>query len=169
MRYYSLSYGITCLATRSTFLPLEVFIFQLVLLVLFLCPLVVLVCPLVVSVCPLVVLVVLSVGRFTTERKNRLLSNAFNSIKELNRLRKINRLLSKGMSNMYLKVTNKTFSKLRFSGFKKFVPGQVWEVPTHADIIEFQKVLLQLINKTSRSKSVGGFSIILILKKNMTF
>ena len=39
----------------------------------------------------------------------------FNSIKERNRLRKeINRLLSKGMSNIYLKVAIETFSKLRF-------------------------------------------------------
>ena len=43
-----------------------------------------------------------------------------NSIKELNRLRKeINRLLSKGISIIYLKVTIETFSKLRFSGFLK--------------------------------------------------
>ena len=48
--------------------------------------------------------------------------NVFNSIKEINRLRKeMNRLLSKGMSNIYLKVTIQTFSKLRFSGFKRFV------------------------------------------------
>ena len=44
----------------------------------------------------------------------------FNSVKEINRLRKeINRLLSKEMSNIYLKVTIETFSKLGFSGFKK--------------------------------------------------
>ena len=50
---------------------------------------------------------------------NRSLSNVFNSIKEItNRLRKeINRLQSKGMSNIYLNVTIETFSKLRFSGF----------------------------------------------------
>ena len=30
-------------------------------------------------------------------------------------------LVSKGMSNIYLKVITETFSKLRFSGFKKFV------------------------------------------------
>ena len=66
-----------------------------------------------------------------------LLSNVFNSIKEINRLRKeINRLLSKGMSNIYLKVTIETFLKLRFSGFKKFATGS-WRAPTHADIIEF--------------------------------
>ena len=51
----------------------------------------------------------------------------FNSIKETNRLRKeINRLLSKGMSNIYFKVTIETFSKLRFSGFKKFVTRSVF-------------------------------------------
>ena len=51
----------------------------------------------------------------------------FNSIKEINRLRKeINRLLSKGMSNIYLTGTNETFSKLRFSGFKKFVTRLVF-------------------------------------------
>ena len=43
----------------------------------------------------------------------------FISIKEINRLRKeINRLLSKGMSNIYLKVTIETFPKLRFYAFK---------------------------------------------------
>ena len=31
----------------------------------------------------------------------------------------MNMLLSKGMSNIYLKVITETFSKLRFSGFKK--------------------------------------------------
>ena len=44
-----------------------------------------------------------------------LLSNAFNSIREINRLTKeINGLLSKGMSNIYWTVTIETFSKLRF-------------------------------------------------------
>ena len=53
----------------------------------------------------------------------------FNSIKEISRLKKeINRLLSKGMSNIYLKVAIVTFLKLRFSEFKKFVWEQncVW-------------------------------------------
>ena len=46
------------------------------------------------------------------------ISNVFNSIKEKNKLLKeINRLLSKGMSNIYLKVTIESFSK--FSRFKK--------------------------------------------------
>ena len=51
----------------------------------------------------------------------------FNSIYEINRFRKeINRLLSKGMPNIYLKVTIETFTKLRFSGFKKFVTKSVF-------------------------------------------
>ena len=51
----------------------------------------------------------------------------FNSIEEINRLRKeINRLLSEEMSNIYLKFTIDTFSKLRFSGFKKFVTRSVF-------------------------------------------
>ena len=42
------------------------------------------------------------------------------------KLRKaINRLLSKRVSNIYLEVTIETFSKLRFSGFKKFVTRSV--------------------------------------------
>ena len=49
----------------------------------------------------------------------------FNPIKEINRLRKeINRLLSKGMSNIHLKVIVEMFSKLRFSGFKNLLSGQ---------------------------------------------
>ena len=35
--------------------------------------------------------------------------------------KEINRLLSNKMSNIYLKVAIERFSKLRFSGFKKFV------------------------------------------------
>ena len=59
---------------------------------------------------------------FTIKEINGLLSNVFNSIKEINGLRKeINRLLSKEMSNIYLKVTIETFSRLRFSRFKKCV------------------------------------------------
>ena len=33
----------------------------------------------------------------------------------------------KGMSKIYLKITIETFSKLRFSGFKKFVTRSVFE------------------------------------------
>ena len=43
--------------------------------------------------------------------------------------KEINKLLSKGMSNIYLKITIETFSKLRFSGFKKFLTSSVfWEL-----------------------------------------
>ena len=55
-----------------------------------------------------------------------LLRNGFNSIKETDSLRKeINGLLSKGMSNIYLKVTSETFLKFRFSKFKQFFTRSV--------------------------------------------
>ena len=61
----------------------------------------------------------------------------FNSIKEINRLKKeMIRLLSKGMPNIYLKVTIEMFSKLQFSGFQKFEIS-FWGAPTQTDIIEF--------------------------------
>ena len=51
----------------------------------------------------------------------------FNSNKEINRLRReINRLLHRGMSNIYLNVTIEMLSKLRFCGFKKFVTRSVF-------------------------------------------
>ena len=62
----------------------------------------------------------------------------FNSIKEINRLRKeISRLLSKGMSNIYLKVTIATSKNFDFLGLENLSPGQFWGAPTHAEIIEF--------------------------------
>ena len=68
---------------------------------------------------------------------NRLLSNAFNSIKEINRLRKeVNKLLSKGMSNIYLKV-NLRRSQTIFWVIKNLSSGQFWGAPTDTDIIEF--------------------------------
>ena len=45
--------------------------------------------------------------------------------KQIGYKKKKNRLLSKGMSNIYLKVTIETFSKLHFSGLKKFVTSSV--------------------------------------------
>ena len=71
---------------------------------------------------------------------NRLLSNVFNSIKEINRLRKINRLLRKEMSNIYLKVTIETFSKLRFSGIKKLITRSVFGDPqlTQISLLNFK-------------------------------
>ena len=65
----------------------------------------------------------------------------FTSVKETNRLRKvINRVLSKGMSNIYLKVIidvkNGRSQTFYFKGLKN-LPGQFWGAPTHEDIIEF--------------------------------
>ena len=60
---------------------------------------------------------------------HRLLSKEkfFNLITETNSLRKdTNRLLSKGMLNIYSKVTSATFSKLRFSRFKKIFTRSVF-------------------------------------------
>ena len=52
---------------------------------------------------------------------NRLLSNVFNSIKDINWLRKeINRLLHKEMSN-----TIETFSKFQFSRIKKLITNMI--------------------------------------------
>ena len=55
------------------------------------------------------------------------------SLIELNKW--INRLLNKGTSNNYLKVTELAFSKLQFSKFRKAT--SFCGVPTHTDIIEF--------------------------------
>ena len=41
------------------------------------------------------------------------------------------------MSNIYLKVTNETYSNLNFLSLKDLSPGKFWGAPTHADIIEF--------------------------------
>ena len=67
----------------------------------------------------------------------------FTSIKE------INRLISKGMSNIYLKVTiekNWRSRNFDFVSLKNVSPGQFLGAPTHADIIEFSKFLLPLKN-----------------------
>ena len=59
-----------------------------------------------------------------------------NSIEEINRLRKeINRLLSKGIPNFYLKVTieekNWRSQNFDFLGLKNVSPGQFWGAPTY--------------------------------------
>ena len=63
----------------------------------------------------------------------------FNSVKEINRLRKeINRLLSKEMSIIYLKVTieKKWLSQnFPFLGLKNLSPCQFWRAPTYKDTI----------------------------------
>ena len=62
------------------------------------------------------------------------------------------------MSNIYLKVTIETFSKLRFSRFKIFLTiATFWETLTDADINEFETFLLELKNQLSGSKTVCGF------------
>ena len=87
----------------------------------------------------------------------------FNSVKEIKK-NKINRLISKEMSDIYLwRDLLKTFL-----GLKKSSPFQFWGAPTHGDIIEHLN-LLQLKNKRSGSKTVCGFSIIFILKGIMSF
>ena len=64
-----------------------------------------------------------------------------NAIIEINRLiKEINRLLSKGMSNICLKFTiekNWRSQGFDFLSLKNLSPGQFWEAPTHEDIIEF--------------------------------
>ena len=83
----------------------------------------------------------------------------------------INRLISKGMSNIYVKVTieknwhSRNFDFLRS---KNFSLGQFWGALTHANITEFSNFLLQLKNQRSGSKTVCSFSIILILKGIMS-
>ena len=98
----------------------------------------------------------------------------FNSIKEINSLRKeINRSLNKGMSNIYLKDTiegkNWPSQNVDFLGFKNLSPGQSSGAPTHEDIIEFKNFLLQLKHQKIGGKTMCGFSVILILKGILTF
>ena len=97
----------------------------------------------------------------------------FNPIKEINNLLKdINKLLSKGISNIYLKVIiEKKWHTLKLNLEVKKVRLEVSfrGTPTHAVIIQFSNFLLQLKNQRFGSKTVCGFSIIFILKEIMTF
>ena len=97
----------------------------------------------------------------------------FNSVNKINRLRKeTNRLLSKGMSNIYLKVTiEKKWRTLNFGllSLKSLSPGQFWGAETHGDITEFSNFLLRLKNQLSGIKTICGFSDIFILKGIITF
>ena len=65
----------------------------------------------------------------------------FNSIKKINRLRKeVNRLLSKGMSKVHLKVTIEKLWHIQnfdFLSLTSSSPHHFFGSPTHADIIEF--------------------------------
>ena len=86
--------------------------------------------------------------------------------------KEINRSMSKGMSNIYLKITtekNWPSQNFDFLGLKNLAPSSFWGAPTHADTIQFENVLLQLKNQRSTNKTVCGFSITLILKGIATF
>ena len=62
-----------------------------------------------------------------------------------------------------------TYSKLRFSKFKKFVSRPVFmELRPKKIIIEFSNFLVQLINYRSGTKTVCRFYIIVILKEIMS-
>ena len=97
----------------------------------------------------------------------------FSPIKEINNLLKdINKLLSRGISNVYLKVIiEKKWYNLKLNLEVKKVRLQVsfGGTPAHAVINQFSNFLLQLKNQRFGSKTVCGFSVIFILKGIMTF
>ena len=64
------------------------------------------------------------------------------------------RLLSKGLSNIYLKVTNERLEYSNILGLKNLSPGQYWKALTHADTTEFSNFLLQLKSQKFGSKTV---------------
>ena len=87
-------------------------------------------------------------------------------------IKKINRLIRKGMYNINVKVTAEKTNVLKtfhFLSLNHSSPGQFLEGSNHADIMEFQIFFLQFKNQRPRSKCVRDFSIILILKGIMTF
>ena len=90
------------------------------------------------------------------------------SLIQLNRLRKeINRLLSKGISNIYLKDTLEIKWRTQnfdFTSLKRLFKVSFWGAATHVGIIESSNFLLQPKNQRTESKNVYGFSIIFILK-----
>ena len=89
----------------------------------------------------------------------------FSSIKEINRFSKeVNRLLSKGMSNIHLKVTIEKkwhTQNCDFLSLKSSSPVTFWGAPTHGDITEFSKFLLQLKNQRSGGKLCVAFALFL--------
>ena len=98
----------------------------------------------------------------------------FNSVKEINRLRKeTNSLLIKGMSNIYLKVTiekNYRFQNFDFVDSKKLITMPVFgELQLTQISLNIKTSCCNLKNQRSESKTMCGFSIILILKEIMTF
>ena len=78
----------------------------------------------------------------------------FSSIKE------INRLISKGMSNVYSKVTiekNWLYQNFNFLSLRVYLQVSFWGAAAHAGITEFSSFLLQLKNQRSGSKTVWLF------------
>ena len=78
----------------------------------------------------------------------------FSSIKQ------INQLISKGMSNIYLRVTNEKkwcTQKFYFLSSKSSSLGQY---PTHTDTAEFANFLLQIEKQSSGSKLCMAFLLI---------
>ena len=74
----------------------------------------------------------------------------FSSIKE------INRLISKRMSDVYLKVTIEKkwhTQNFNFLSLESSSPHQFLGASTHADVIEFSNFLLQFKNQRSGSKN----------------
>ena len=94
----------------------------------------------------------------------------FNSIKEINRSRKeINRVLRKGMSSIFLKVTiEKKWDQ--FFKFKKFVSRSIFGDLQLTQIpLNFQSCYWNLKIRGLGKKLCLAFSIIFILKGIMTF
>ena len=95
----------------------------------------------------------------------------FDSIKEINRLRKeINRLLIKGMSNVCFKATIKKKWRTQnfdFLSLESSSSGQFLRSSISSRYHWIFKVLVA--TQRSGSKIICAFSIIFILKGNMTF
>ena len=94
----------------------------------------------------------------------------FNLIKKINRLRKEkNRLLSKAISNIYLKLTIEkklTFSKSQFSKFKKFVTRRIFgEIKLTHISLNFKTLYYDFKIRGLGAKLCVAFSIILVLKE----
>ena len=73
------------------------------------------------------------------------------------------------MSNIVLKAKDWRSQNFDSLVLKNLSPGQFLVAPTNKAIIEFQNFFLQLKNHWSGSKTVCGFSNVLILKGIMTF
>ena len=83
----------------------------------------------------------------------------------INLIKEINRLISKGMSKIYLKSYYweiLMFSKLRFSKFKKFVFRSVFGELQLTQISLNFKTLCSNLKIRGLGATVGSFSIILI-------